>query len=310
MRRRLRRRAAPRAARPASTPERIYMHGNAKSRGRAARGASRPASARSCVDNVDDIDRLERAARRPRQRVLLRVTPGVDADTHAAISTGQADSKFGFAPRDAPRAIERLAPRRARARRACTCTSARSSSTSSRTARRSRRSRRSATSPLYNLGGGLGVAYTAERPAAVDRGVRRRAWSRAAHELLGRGKRAADRAGPRARRQRRRDALHASSPSSAGRVAPGSAVDGGMSDNLRPMLYGARLRGRRRRPRRRGRATPCTRRRQALRVRRRARPRRARCDDPRPGDVLVDARRPAPTGTRWPTTTTASRARR
>ena len=36
-----------------------------------------------------------------RQRVLLRVRPGVDADTHAAILTGHAESKFGLDPREA-----------------------------------------------------------------------------------------------------------------------------------------------------------------------------------------------------------------
>ena len=64
------------------------------------------------------------------------------------------------------------------------------------------------------------------------------------------------------------------------------AVDGGMSDNLRPMLYGARYEAHVA-DRVGAAATPCHRRRQALRVRRRDRPRRARCADPRPGDVLV-----------------------
>ena len=32
------------------------------------------------------------------QRVLVRITPGITADTHHKIVTGHSDSKFGFAP--------------------------------------------------------------------------------------------------------------------------------------------------------------------------------------------------------------------
>ena len=87
------------------------------------------------------------------------------------------------------------------------------------------------------------------------------------------------------------------------------AVDGGMSDNLRPMLYGSRYealiadRAAAAPPR------PGDDRRQALRVRRRPGPRRA---PRRPAARRRPRRRPrpAPTATRWPTTTTASRGRR
>src|SRR5438132_1579728 len=49
------------------------------------------------------------AERDLRQEVLVRITPGVAGDTHHAISTGQADSKFGFAVDQAPEAIAQLA---------------------------------------------------------------------------------------------------------------------------------------------------------------------------------------------------------
>ena len=45
---------------------------------------------------------------RDEQAVLVRVIPGVRPETHAAVATGQEDSKFGLAPADARRAIERL----------------------------------------------------------------------------------------------------------------------------------------------------------------------------------------------------------
>ena len=46
------------------------------------------------VDGPDDVDRLERHGARA-QPVLLRITPGVSAETHAAIRTGHRGSKFG-----------------------------------------------------------------------------------------------------------------------------------------------------------------------------------------------------------------------
>src|SRR5438128_1365255 len=67
------------------------------------------------LDNFDEIDRLERllgeglGVDRGSQPVLVRVTPGVQANTHEKISTGQSDSKFGFAMADAGRALARAA---------------------------------------------------------------------------------------------------------------------------------------------------------------------------------------------------------
>lgn len=63
------------------------------------------------VDSFDELDRLDRLAAEglPRPDVVLRLTPGVHAHTHEFIATGQDDSKFGFNVRngDAERAIER-----------------------------------------------------------------------------------------------------------------------------------------------------------------------------------------------------------
>src|SRR5690606_22450915 len=87
-------------------PGRAYPHGNAKSAAelRAAVDAGVHCIA---VDNLDGIDKLE-AIVRGSQRVMIRVTPDVRGETHAAISTGQADSKFGFSMDEAPEAIARL----------------------------------------------------------------------------------------------------------------------------------------------------------------------------------------------------------
>ena len=155
-RRRLRRRARAGANGRASTGARIILHGNAKSE--AELRAATDAGARIVIDNFDELDKLERIAA-PRE-VMIRVTPGVVADTHAAILTGHAGSKFGFSLAQAPERDRAAAARRGRTCAACTCTSARSCSTSRRGARRSRRSRTLGDFAAYDLGGGLAVAYT------------------------------------------------------------------------------------------------------------------------------------------------------
>ncbi len=64
------------------------------------------------VDSFDELDRLDALATEgvgPTQKILLRITPGVHAHTHEFIATGQDDSKFGFnlGNGDALRAVDR-----------------------------------------------------------------------------------------------------------------------------------------------------------------------------------------------------------
>lgn len=75
--------------------ERILLHGNAKTPDD-LRAATDYGVGRIVLDSVSEIGRL--AALTPRrQRVLLRVTPGVDAGAHAAVAAGGEDQKLGFA---------------------------------------------------------------------------------------------------------------------------------------------------------------------------------------------------------------------
>jgi diaminopimelate decarboxylase len=62
------------------------------------------------VDSDTEIDRIARLIGSRSIAVMVRVTPGVEAHTHEFIQTGQEDSKFGFslATGDAARAVERL----------------------------------------------------------------------------------------------------------------------------------------------------------------------------------------------------------
>lgn len=51
------------------------------------------------VDNVEELDAIDRIAREKgvKQKILLRLTPGIDPHTYAAVATGKVDSKFGSA---------------------------------------------------------------------------------------------------------------------------------------------------------------------------------------------------------------------
>jgi len=78
-------------------PERLVLHGNNKSDAELAE-ARAAGVGRVVVDSFDELDRLERlhAADGIVPKVLLRITPGVEAHTHEFVMTGQDDSKFGF----------------------------------------------------------------------------------------------------------------------------------------------------------------------------------------------------------------------
>lgn len=90
--------------------ERLVLHGNNKSEDE-LRDAMVAGVHRIVVDSFDELDRIERlvAQGAPAPRILLRITPGVEAHTHEFIQTGQDDSKFGFGVRagHAAEAIER-----------------------------------------------------------------------------------------------------------------------------------------------------------------------------------------------------------
>ena len=79
------------------------MHGNNKS-DEELEAASRAGAAFVVVDSLDEV---ARAAAAGIQRILVRVTPGVEADTHPAIRTAHEGSKFGLPPDQAIEALSR-----------------------------------------------------------------------------------------------------------------------------------------------------------------------------------------------------------
>jgi diaminopimelate decarboxylase len=89
----------------------LVLHGNNKSDLELAQAVEADVG-RIVVDSFDELDRLEKLAQggAKRPKVLIRVTPGIEAHTHEYVRTGQDDSKFGFglASGDAALAVERV----------------------------------------------------------------------------------------------------------------------------------------------------------------------------------------------------------
>lgn len=85
-------------ARAAGFPaERVFVHGNNKT-GAELEEAIEAGVGRIVIDSLDELARISEIAgeRGKTQDVYMRITPGVEADTHAYIQTGCEDSKFGF----------------------------------------------------------------------------------------------------------------------------------------------------------------------------------------------------------------------
>lgn len=221
-------------------PERIHVHGNAKTE--ADLVAAVEAGVRQIViDGFDEIDRLARvAADRGRvQAVAIRVTPDVRGDTHDGISTGQANSKFGLGVDDARVAIDRVR-RQPSLRLEGLHFHVGSQLLELGVYRRAI----AAVAPLMggleelNVGGGLGVAYTGAQAAtlpSVDDYAAEKAT--AVRELIGDRVRIVDEPG-RSIVGRAGVTLYTVQTVKRN-VSTWVGVDGGMADNLRPMLYDA-----------------------------------------------------------------------
>ena len=182
-------------------PARIYLHGNAKSVAE-LEFALEAGVGHIVLDSLHDVERLERVAaeRGATQDVLIRVTPDVSGDTHAAISTGQADSKFGFGLEDAPRAIDHVAGSPHLRLVGLHCHIGSQLLELEPFMRAIAALATLGDFDVYNLGGGLGVAYleTQEPPSIADYVA---TLVNVAHATFGPGQAPADRARSLAGRQ-------------------------------------------------------------------------------------------------------------
>jgi diaminopimelate decarboxylase len=216
---------------------RIYLHGNAKSAAE-LRQAIDAGVGHIVLDSASEIDRLAAIAseRGVVQDVLVRVTPDVAGETHAAISTGQADSKFGFSLQGARSAIAALGdvPSLRLVGLHAHIGSQLFSVEPFREAVRALAGL--GQFPVYNLGGGLAAAYLAsDEPPSIDSYLA--SLIDAVHRFLGSDVRLLLEPG-RALVANAGVTLY-TVESIKHNVSTWVAVDGGMSDNLRPMLYGA-----------------------------------------------------------------------
>jgi len=239
-------------------PARMVFHGNNKSE-LELRLALTLGVGRLVVDGFDELDRIEAlvGGGLPRPHVLLRVAPGVEAHTHEHIATGAEDSKFGFTVSSgaAHEAAVRAAKSDAMELVGFHChigsqilaldPYALAADALAGLAAEVRASTGRVVEEL-NLGGGLGVAYTADDlpglPSIADFG----AFVRDAHRA------ACTKAGldpmPRLTVEAGRSIVAPAGVTlyrvGAIKTVAGArtyvAVDGGMSDNPRPTTYGAR----------------------------------------------------------------------
>jgi diaminopimelate decarboxylase len=222
--------------------DRLVVHGNNKSDDELQAAAT--AGALVVIDSLEEVERARDAGV---SRTLIRVTPGIDADTHEKIRTGHLGSKFGLTPDDALEAL-RLAPETeglhvhigsqlrdlGAARMAVdwlTTFAARARDEGGWELR------------TIDFGGGLGVASTSDDPALpisefvrglLDELERARVLHRLAQPqvILEPGRSLTARAAV--------TLYTIGSVKRSGTSTTYVAIDGGMSDNPRPAMYGAR----------------------------------------------------------------------
>ncbi|HYB23240.1 MAG TPA: diaminopimelate decarboxylase [Solirubrobacteraceae bacterium] len=227
-------------------PERIVVHGNAKSTAE-LRMALELGVGLIVVDNFDEIERLAsllagRDGSQDRgggeQGVLVRVTPDVRGETHEKISTGQADSKFGFAMAQADDAIARVRAVYGLSLQGLHAHVGSQLLTLEPFERAAAELAKLGEFPVWDLGGGLGVRYTEEQlaPPSIEAYVGAVVAAAHAHGI-GPDRRLLIEPG-RALCANAAVTLY-TVESVKHNVSRWVAVDGGMSDNLRPMLYGA-----------------------------------------------------------------------
>ena len=321
-----RRASAPTSRRSASSRSR----GRPGSRASGSSSTATTSRTRSCAPAaelgalvvLDALDEPERAAAAGVRRALVRVTPGVEAETHEAIRTGHRGSKFGLDADDALEAIRRARaaghrgrraarPRRLAAprRRARICWRSSCSRSSRGAAATSSTGRRRSSTSAAASGSGTCSTSRSRRSSELVRDDRRRGRARAWEArglpqprlILEPGRSLVGPAAVHALHASARSSGPASGATSRSTAAcPTTRARSSTAPATRRCSRTAPTRSRRRAVRGR---------RQALRVGRRPDRARPRCRS-RGAATCSPCRRRAPTRSRWARTTTACRGRR
>jgi diaminopimelate decarboxylase len=235
-------------ARAAGIPGgRIVVHGNNKSDEELAAAAEIEAA----FVVLDAPDELGRALAAGLRRFLLRVTPGIDADTHDAIKTGHHGSKFGLPPDQARETLREASDQGVEiaglhvhiGSQLLETSGARMTIDWLAAFAAGCRAELGWTPDVIDVGGGLGIQYVPDEPAPAPAefvrtllGELDRAWR--LHDLpapslvVEPGRSIVGPAGLTLYR--------VGVVKQASETTTYVAVDGGMSDNPRPLLYGAR----------------------------------------------------------------------
>jgi diaminopimelate decarboxylase len=217
-------------------PARVLLHGNAK-RDADLEAALAAGVGLIVIDGPDDVDRLARLAPTG-QAVLLRVNPGVPGRTHAAMDTGAAGSKFGVALADAPALLDRIAGTAGLELRGLHVHIGSQLLDLDGFGHAAAALAGLGRFPVYDLGGGLGIAYTPDdAPPSID--AYAEATVAALHAHLDPAAELIVEPG-RSLVGRSLVTLYSVVTVKRGALTH-VAVDGGMADNLEPMLYGQRF---------------------------------------------------------------------
>ena len=223
--------------------DRCVMHGNNKSV-RELREAIEAGVRHIVVDSFDELDRIDAivAGGATAPRVQLRITPGVYVHTHEFVSTGQNDSKFGFnlGNGDAKRAIDRARGSKSVELVGIHChigSNVFETANFTKAAEVMVAFANECKLPELTLGGGLGVAYlNGEHAPSITE------WASALRAATG-----GLAAGVKVFVEPGRSIVASAAITlyEVGTIKPIAgvrtyvAVDGGMSDNPRPVLYGS-----------------------------------------------------------------------
>jgi diaminopimelate decarboxylase len=220
------------ALRAGFDPERIYMHGNNKTP-EELELALASGVGHVIVDSFDEIDRLERVAAGRPQRVLLRVTPGLRPETHFKIATGQEDSKFGIPLASLPDAVERCAKAGLEVRGLHAHIGSQVFDLDIYDAL-AEVLVAAGDFPVINMGGGFAVAYTRDQhpPRAAE-------FAEKMLERLPKGVKVLCEPGRSLVANAGVTLYTVGTVKRIEGIRTYVAVDGGMSDNIRPMLYDA-----------------------------------------------------------------------
>jgi diaminopimelate decarboxylase len=217
-------------------PAKILLHGNAKSDDDLADAVAAGVGV-IVIDNADDVERLRRLAPE-RQRVLVRINPDVPGDTHAAVSTGGKEDKFGVPLAHAPALLDEIASIPGLVLEGLHVHIGSQLLTLGGFARAAEAIAALGSFPVYDLGGGLGISYRPDEPAptvaeyaAATVDALHAYLNPDAELIVEPGRSMVGRAG-----------VTLYSVTTVKRFARTHvAVDGGMADNLEPMLYDTRF---------------------------------------------------------------------